>query len=274
MIFFYLDLKTLSWNHIDKFNGNLPTESGLGSFVCVSDEKLLFFGSYGNWGKQYLTTDLMPVYEFDVVKSTCSRIKISGDNPPAMFLSSVTKGKDDCIYIFGGGIRQDTPYYNDMYKFDPKRNTFSRINTYGEKPSPRLGHTATVIGENIYIFGGRTPSGYNKEFYCFNIFNSTWSKLNTDSSLEPCEGLSSAVIDDSKIVFFGGLRRDKSNIFYGKVIVFDLETNCWYEAQKKMLVKHLHLEIVIVMPVAQSKILFMYLEVLNNINSIWMTYTF
>ena len=50
------------------------------------------------------------------------------------------------------------------------------------KPSPRSGHTVTVVGTNAYVFGGldgRRPPGPNNELFLLKLgsLQSEWSRI-------------------------------------------------------------------------------------------------
>src|SRR6266536_5644821 len=75
---------------------------------------------------------------------------------------------DGRAYVFGGEINPREPIDNDMhviilpsgtvmeadYKTIPAKSS-NPVNGEGAVPEKRVGHTAAVIGERIFIFGGR-----------------------------------------------------------------------------------------------------------------------
>lgn len=54
-------------------------------------------------------------------------------------------------------------------------------------PNPRLGHSATVIGTNMYVIGGRTgPSQVLNDVWVLQTTESRWSQLEcTGDSFNP-----------------------------------------------------------------------------------------
>lgn len=62
----------------------------------------------------------------------------------------VAHGRD--IFLWGG--RNDEGACNELYKFDTTTYEWSRVRTKGQKPKSRDGHSATVVGDHMYIFGG------------------------------------------------------------------------------------------------------------------------
>ncbi|NXU87145.1 HCFC2 factor, partial [Xiphorhynchus elegans] len=86
------------------------------------------------------------------------------------------------MYIFGGmcGCR-----LNDLWELDIETMTWSRPETKGTVPLPRSLHTANVIGNKMYIFGGWVPqsaggeiSAPDGEWKCTGSF----SYLNLDTT--------------------------------------------------------------------------------------------
>ncbi|KGL95276.1 Host cell factor 2, partial [Charadrius vociferus] len=86
------------------------------------------------------------------------------------------------MYIFGGmcGSR-----LNDLWELDIESMTWSRPETKGTIPLPRSLHTANVIGNKMYVFGGWVPqsaggeiSAHDGEWKCTGSF----SYLNLDTA--------------------------------------------------------------------------------------------
>jgi hypothetical protein len=49
--------------------------------------------------------------------------------------------------------------YNDVWSFDTFIQKWSRLECTGSPPSPREGHAAALVGDVIYVFGGRRADG-------------------------------------------------------------------------------------------------------------------
>jgi N-acetylneuraminic acid mutarotase len=61
------------------------------------------------------------------------------------------------LYVFGGTDGQY--HYNDTWCFDPRTEKWSELQCIGFIPTPREGHSAAVVDDVIYIFGGRGVDG-------------------------------------------------------------------------------------------------------------------
>jgi hypothetical protein len=59
-------------------------------------------------------------------------------------------------YIFSG-YESVPPHFNpDVYKLDLTTLVWTLVNCSGSPPLPRDFHTATAVGDNMIIFGGRS----------------------------------------------------------------------------------------------------------------------
>ena len=104
------------------------------------------------------------------------------------------------------------------------------------RPFWRDFHTATVVGECIYIFGGRMDHGrtrftgenfYSNDLYSFDVLSLKWTELRTDTSSQsnllqimantvdiqhkfsPCGRRShSAIAYNNKVIVFGGFQEN------------------------------------------------------------------
>ncbi|VVC41558.1 Kelch repeat type 1,Kelch-type beta propeller,Kelch repeat type 2 [Cinara cedri] len=78
------------------------------------------------------------------------------------------------MFIFGGFQENPTQFSQDLYMLDFHTMAWSIVKTNGDPPSHRDFHTATAIGNKMYIFGGRGDNDESrvsgKEVYCPNIY--------------------------------------------------------------------------------------------------------
>ena len=114
------------------------------------------------------------------------------DSPPLPRSShtlSVVAGR---AYIFGGEISPREPVDNEMHIITLPSGSVSSADYHsipakptkpgGEVPEKRVGHTAAVIGERIFIFGGRggkdmKPLEENGRVWVYNTRLDAWSYL-------------------------------------------------------------------------------------------------
>ena len=78
----------------------------------------------------------------------------------------------EAVYLFGGwGC-------NALYKFDPALLTWSRPQVSGEIPGARVDHSACVIGDHMFVFGGRGEQVHrDTNVYRLDLRTLTWERL-------------------------------------------------------------------------------------------------
>lgn len=90
------------------------------------------------------------------------------------------------ILVFGGfGGMGRHARRNDFLLLDPSQGTLKAIHTEGS-PSPRLGHTSSLVGDRIFIIGGRAdPLNILSDVWVFNMAKSEWMLLDCAGSIFP-----------------------------------------------------------------------------------------
>ena len=113
---------------------------------------------------------------------------------------------------------------------------WSEVVVHGVGPCSRRGHTADVIGENMYIFGGLHGfTKYLNDLYVFSMDTRHWIHLDDGghhkSSRRPPSRAwhSSNVIGNGQILIYGGCAG--SGQFLGDCWVLDTVRKCWFEIQ-------------------------------------------
>jgi N-acetylneuraminic acid mutarotase len=102
-------------------------------------------------------------------------VNTSGTGPSPRFLHSmVYDQRSNYIMIFGGRIDvpQTVTYtcFNDLYLLCMNRLMWVRVKVMGDIPTARSGHSAEVIGSNLYIFGGVSNTCYcSSDMYVLEI---------------------------------------------------------------------------------------------------------
>jgi len=92
------------------------------------------------------------------------------------------------IYYFGGSVlrlSQSTPseptisFFNDLWQFNLQTGLWKRLQLSGALPLARDGHTATLRGSHMYVFGGRTCENTAQSSNCsidsLQFLNDLWT---------------------------------------------------------------------------------------------------
>ena len=149
--------------------------------------------------------------------------KASGDDEEKKSSSSSdesvasTELTNNC-WIFGGASGRALQYngaantidmvFNDMHVFDADSNTWhAKLEVSGEKPSPRMGHSCTVVGSKLYIlFGGKNDSGEEctSDVYIFDTETRAWSKPLVSGAAPEARQFHAAVLMGDELLIHGG----------------------------------------------------------------------
>ncbi len=111
------------------------------------------------------------------------------------------------MYIFGGATGLTD--YNDLTVFDPNAGStgsWTTLSPSGTAPSARFGHSAVVINNKMYLFGG-FGSTYFNDTWVFDPnagANGSWTQLSPTGALPPVRNGHSAVVISNKMYVFGG----------------------------------------------------------------------
>ncbi|TGZ81767.1 hypothetical protein EX30DRAFT_340201 [Ascodesmis nigricans] len=92
--------------------------------------------------------------------------------------------------------------------FPPLASTISK--TTGQEPTPLVGPSTTVVGDTLFVFGGRILSRTNprltNDMYALDLVTRVWTKLETRGTIPPPRYFHSVCsLGDTKLVCFGGM---------------------------------------------------------------------
>ncbi|KAJ4828742.1 hypothetical protein Tsubulata_025157 [Turnera subulata] len=170
-----------------------------------------------------------------VTASSCSlsfsRIAIVGEPVEKLFTwghsTSVLDQNQYDILVFGGfGGPGRHARRNETLLLDPSSGALKSIDVKSA-PSPRIGHTASLVGGFVFVIGGRAdPLHILNDVWVFDIDKKEWS-------LTKCIGhhflprhRHAAAVVGSKIYVFGGLNNDT---IFSSLHALDTKTMHWEE---------------------------------------------
>ena len=106
-------------------------------------------------------------------------------------------------FRFGGtdGIQ----WFNDVWTYDPRSNSWCQLDCIGFIPQPREGHSAALVNDVMYIFGGRTQDGNDLgDLAAFRITSRRWYTFqNMGPSPSPRSGHSMTAYGQQIVVLAG-----------------------------------------------------------------------
>jgi N-acetylneuraminic acid mutarotase len=134
-----------------------------------------------------------------------SRIQATGTKPMGREgHASVTVGQR--IYYIGGCI-QEIQCFNDVHIFDTMSLQWIQEAVTGDAPEPRGGHTATLVGTDIWVFGGASSETTYDSVHKLDLISKHWTRAApTGGDASPAKRTNHAAAADAhgRVYIFGG----------------------------------------------------------------------
>ncbi|OLN96960.1 Protein ral2 [Colletotrichum chlorophyti] len=116
--------------------------------------------------------------------------------------------------------------------------------TTGREPHPLVGATTTILGDKLYVFGGRIlsrsrPAPLTSDLYELDLIRRHWTKLETSGDIPPPRYFHSVcALGDTKLVCYGGMSPTPNQAAVGPdqqpevtvmsdIYIYDVPTRKW-----------------------------------------------
>eukprot|EP01119_Soliformovum_irregulare_P013895 TRINITY_DN3741_c1_g1_i1.p1 TRINITY_DN3741_c1_g1~~TRINITY_DN3741_c1_g1_i1.p1 ORF type:complete len:837 (-),score=233.99 TRINITY_DN3741_c1_g1_i1:384-2633(-) len=149
--------------------------------------------------------------------------------------TAVIGGEDDerGMYIFGGCLGIGDPSQqasNQLFRYLFDSSTWEIVPSIGAAP-PRYDHTAVVVQNRMWIFGGCAGSLFHSDLFYFSFSSQSWFKVRSQG-LDPMARSRHAVIPchDSGFIIWGG---SQNSNFLNDAHLYDADVNEWKQIQQK-----------------------------------------
>ncbi|XP_074000111.1 host cell factor isoform X3 [Rhodnius prolixus] len=225
----------LKWKRVADTSGFQPRPRHGHRAVAIKDLMVVFGG--GNEG----IVDELHVYNTATNQWFIPSMK--GDIPPGCaaygFVVDNTR-----ILVFGGMVEYGK-YSNELYELQASRWEWKRLRPrmpkYAPPPCPRLGHSFTLIGNKVYLFGGLANDcddarGNNVPRYLNDLYTlelkspgtTIWDAPNTYGPVPPARESHTAVAyydenGNAKLIIYGGM----SGCRLGDLWILDISSMTW-----------------------------------------------
>lgn len=130
-------------------------------------------------------------YEVHDCSLSVTQLKVLGEPVEKLFLwghSACTtyRGSNKKVIVHGGfGGMGRHARRNDSLLLDPLNGTLEALDTT-RTPPPRIGHTASLIGEQMFVIGGRAdPTNILGDVWTLNIATNEWTLLDCSGNSFP-----------------------------------------------------------------------------------------
>jgi N-acetylneuraminic acid mutarotase len=115
--------------------------------------------------------------------------------------------KDSFLIVFGGFTKGK--YTNSIYTYNLAKLDWDKILPMEGSPMPegRIGHASCIVGDYLYIFGGKgLDDKYLNDIWRFSFQNKKWEEIKPSSEIpKPRSGHTAIYSEkDNSIYYFGG----------------------------------------------------------------------
>ncbi|MDP2435288.1 MAG: kelch repeat-containing protein [archaeon] len=190
-----------------------------GHTATVVGAKIYYFGG--------VTTEslvLDELWSFDTETHAWAReAALCGQPPsPRTYHAAVTAGKH--IYVYGGTDGECV--FGDLFRFEPPTNTWQQI-FIPLPPSKRpgvFGHSLTLIGQWLLIFGGHDDQQHSSDLEIICLETGNWQPVPVTGSTPSPRAHHQSIFLDNRLLIFGGANADTC---YADVNQLDLSCYSW-----------------------------------------------
>ncbi|KAF1887173.1 hypothetical protein Lal_00040770 [Lupinus albus] len=166
----------------------------------------------------------LPIAHIEIVGEPVEKLFLWGHSACAL-----NNGNHSKVVAFGGfGGMGRHARRNDLLLLDPYSGNLETISSFGEvAPSPCLGHTASLVGDHMFVIGGRTgPDKILNDVWILDTTQNCWKLLQCGGSVFPPRHRHAAAVMGSNIYVFGGLDNDT---MFSSLYVLDTINLHWKE---------------------------------------------
>eukprot|EP00092_Neocalanus_flemingeri_P007660 GFUD01008272.1.p1 GENE.GFUD01008272.1~~GFUD01008272.1.p1 ORF type:complete len:401 (-),score=117.36 GFUD01008272.1:98-1300(-) len=204
-------------------------------------ERIFSFGGYCT-GDNY--RDERPIDVFVLNTTTYRWTEIPKPTDPHLLSSwpyqrygHTVVARGDACYLFGG--RNDEAACNLLFTFNTSTYQWTRPVVEGDVPGARDGHSAAIIGNYMYVFGGYEEiiERFGQDVYRLDLTCYDWKLLSCMGEPPVHRDFHTATAIGSLMVIFGG-RSDLTggqwqvnmgpDYYSNKVSYFDTTTSTWH----------------------------------------------
>ena len=156
---------------------------------------------------------------------------------------------NSCFYVFGG-VNQSEEVSNIIYIYSIEDQNWIKKEYDTNIIPPRAGHSMTLVGNKLVIFGGFAKGIFSNSVYIYNIDEDSWDnnikgendnelleegqeiaepQLNDNISLPEPRINNSQITIDSSILIYGGV--DKDGRYFDDMWTFNIMDKVWHKIE-------------------------------------------
>jgi N-acetylneuraminic acid mutarotase len=177
----------------------------------ISRHRLVNIGNriYSFGGILHNRQKLNSVFMFDPDTLIWEELAVQNE-PPEPRCDPVVVAYNHFMVIFGGSIK-DLAFPSDVHVFDTVTRSWLRPQVSGMVPPSRIGCTAVVLRDTMYLYGGgdynREERKYRKmytEVWTLDLINWSWNYLEVEGTLPKISDFLNSIVVGNHIIIGGG----------------------------------------------------------------------
>uniref|UniRef100_A0A6J0TVA0 Uncharacterized protein isoform X2 n=1 Tax=Pogona vitticeps TaxID=103695 RepID=A0A6J0TVA0_9SAUR len=185
-------------------------------------KRIYIFGGMRE-GKRYGS-----IYILDTASWKWLHVSAKGKIPTLAYHSATIYRKE--LFIFGGAFPKMSSLEtgacsNALFIFNPEYEIWYQPIIEGEKPLPRLGHSATLLRNKLLIFGGQKTSTYLNDTHILDLGFMEYTSVPFLSGQPSARSFHAAIpVSDRKVLISGGCNAKGA---FRDAFTFHLDTLTW-----------------------------------------------
>jgi N-acetylneuraminic acid mutarotase len=200
---YVIDLKTIllepKWEKV-YFNIGKPPEALANHAGDLVENQYYLFG-----GENIYNQPTNNLYIFDIEGGDkWERKQFNETDIPAMIGHSVNYYAPAKLLIVFGGFHKGI-YSNAIYTYDNTKWTRIQYRDNEKVLKGRIFHTATLVGDSLYIYGGETlDGGLLSDIWRYDLKKSTWEEITVKGEVPKARSGHTTVHHNGNLYIFGG----------------------------------------------------------------------
>ncbi|KAK3587758.1 hypothetical protein CHS0354_042719 [Potamilus streckersoni] len=218
-----LDPETRKWRCPDLRSEGQKSEYRMGHTATFDPMVRCIYMYGGSKNKKWFHD----VHMLDIDEWKWQPVKVSGKAPTRAYHTATLYRHE--LWIFGGVYPRPDPQpdgcSNEIHIFSPVMESWYDPIIKGEKPVPRSGHSATLIRDQLVVFGGwDAPYCYN-DIHILDMSIVEWSKPDVKGTPPaPRSWHASCALSGNRILIHGGY---DGNLALDDAHIFNLDDMSW-----------------------------------------------
>ena len=197
------DLQEKVWQQAEITGSEKPVKYSHASFLI--NDRIYLHG--GCSSANVLSPDL---FYLDLISYEWTKCKTSDVRPNARYTHSGDYLERLAKFVIFGGFAGGR-CLDELWVLHVDVLKWKQVEAKGKSPTARNGHSSCVVGENIFIFGGRSPGVVEDDVYLLDCTQSryVWSKVFAGQGIYRC--FASLVYRKGELLLFGGYDENSRN---------------------------------------------------------------